>query len=169
MRTVEGTGKHTFKWTYQKDGSGSTVPDGVWLAQVQWLPKTDDWYSDHTLTTETPVPYAWLDKFGLGRASDFETAAKAKSGKRDGVGRALTVEEEYVAGTDPTNATSRLETRIELKDGAPVVTWTPDLNEGGAKALRTYKVWGKETLDASEWECPTNALHRFFRVTVEMP
>lgn len=169
VRTVEGTGKHTFKWTYQKDGSGSTVPDGVWVDQVQWLPKTDDWYSDHTLTTETPVPYAWLDKFGLGRTTDFETAAKAKSGKVDGAGRALTVEEEYVAGTDPTNAASRIETRIEMRDGAPVVTWTPDLNEGGTKTLRTYRVWGKETLGAPEWEFPTNALHRFFRVSIEMP
>ena len=166
---VAGTGKHTFKWTYQKDDSGYEPPDCVWLDQVQWLPKTTDFYAGHTLTTETPVPYAWLDQYGLGRTSDFEAAAKAKSGKIDGAGHALTVEEEYIAGTDPTNAASRLETRIEMANGAPVVTWTPDLNEGGAKTLRTYKVWGKDALESPTWEYPTNALHHFFKVTVEMP
>ena len=54
-------------------------------------------------------------------------------------------------------------------DGLPRVWWEPDLNEGGTKNERTYKVWGKETLDDGEWQYPTNALHRFFKVTVEMP
>ena len=56
-----------------------------------------------------------------------------------------------------------------MENGAPIVTWTPDLNEGGTKTLRTYKVWGKDALDSPAWEYPTNALHRFFKVTVEMP
>jgi len=167
---VVGTGKHTFKWTYQKDDSGSTVPDGVWLNQVQWLPQTDDYYSTHMLTTETPVPYTWIDKYGLGRLTDFESAAKTKSGKVDGAGRELTVEEEYIAGTDPTNAMSQLKAFVDLSDGYPKVTWDPDLNEDGTKAIRTYKVWGKKTLDdGAGWLWPTNALHLFFRVTVEMP
>jgi len=166
----DSQGKLTFKWTYQKDDSGSTVPDGVWLDQVQWLPKTDDYYSTHTLTTETPVPYAWLDTYGQGRLTDFETAAKAKSGKVDGAGRELTVEEEYVAGTDPTNATSKLRAFIDMSEGAPKVSWNPDLNEKGTKSNRDYKVWGKESLDdGAAWEYPTNSLHRFFKVTVEMP
>lgn len=166
---VVGTGKHTFKWTYRKDDSGYEPPDCVWIDQVLWLPQTSDYYAGHTLTTETPVPYVWLDAYGLGRSDDFETAAKAKTGKVDGAGHELTVEEEYVAGTDPTNTASRLEAYIEMNDGMPVVRWVPDLNENGTKGLRTYKVWGKETIDSSKWEYPTNALHRFFKVTVEMP
>ena len=36
--------------------------------------------------------------------------------------------------------------------------------------IRTYKVYGKETLDGGgEWQYPTNSLHRFFKVSVEMP
>ena len=36
--------------------------------------------------------------------------------------------------------------------------------------VRTYKVYGKESLEGGgEWQYPTNSLHRFFKVTVEMP
>jgi len=74
----------------------------------------------------------------------------------------------YVTGTDPTNLASRLTAKIEMRDGAPVVTWEPDLNTNGV--IRTYKVYGKETLDGGgEWQYPTNSLHRFFKVSVEMP
>ena len=66
--------------------------------------------------------------------------------------------------------TSVFTSKIEMFDGVPKVTWEPDLNEDGTKSLRSYKVWGKESLDDGfDWEYPTNALHRFFRVTVEMP
>ena len=37
-------------------------------------------------------------------------------------------------------------------------------------ARRLYKVYGSETLEnGGEWQYPTNSLHRFFKVTVEMP
>jgi len=167
---VSGTGKHTFKWKYEKDDSGSTSPDGVWVDRVQWLPATTDYYSDSTLTTETPVKYSWLRQYGLGMQTDFESAAKAKTGKHDGAGRELTVEDDYIAGTDPTNVLSRLKADIKMVDGVPLVKWSPDLNEEGTKSLRNYKIWGKESLDEeSPWQYPTNALHRFFKVTVEMP
>lgn len=121
--------------------------------------------------TQEPVPYSWLSKYGLGGMdADFETAAKAPSGKRDGAGRATSVWEEYVAGTDPSNETSRFTAKIEMKDGAPIVTWEPDLNEDGTKSKRLYKVYGSETLDGGgDWQYPTNSLHHFFKVTVEMP
>jgi len=77
---------------------------------------------------------------------------------------------DYIAGTAPTNSTSQLKAFVDLSDGYPKVTWDPDLNEDGTKALRTYKAWGKEALDdGAAWVWPTNALHRFFKVTVEMP
>ena len=37
----------------------------------------------------------------------------------------------------------------------------------GKKCSR--KVYGKESLSEAEWVYPTNSLHRFFEVTVEMP
>ena len=74
----------------------------------------------------------------------------------------------FVAGISPTNETARFTAKIEMQDGAPVVTWEPDLNANGIQ--RTYKVYGSETLEnGGEWQYPTNSLHKFFKVTVEMP
>ena len=76
--------------------------------------------------------------------------------------------EEFVAGTDPTNALSVLTAKIEMQGATPLVTWEPDLNTNGI--IRTYKVYGSESLEnGGEWQYPTNSLHRFFKVTVEMP
>ena len=58
--------------------------------------------------------------------------------------------------------------KTEMFDGAPLLALEPDLNANGV--IRTYKVYGKETLDGSgEWQYPTNSLHRFFKVMIEMP
>ncbi len=122
----------------------------------------------HTLTTPEPVPYAWLSGYGLGLDSDFETAAKHVTGKRGGDGKALQVWQDYVAGTDPTNAASVFTAGIEFVGGVPYITWSPNLNTNGIE--RIYTIWGKTSLtDGADWECPTNAAHRFFKVTVEMP
>ena len=57
---------------------------------------------------------------------------------------------------------------IEMRGETPIVTWEPNLNTNGV--VRTYKVYGRETLEnGGEWQYPTNSLHRFFKVTVEMP
>ena len=94
-------------------------------------------------------------------------ATNAASGKAKG-GAATSVWEEFVAGTDPTNVQSVFTTKIEMRDGLPFVSWSPDLNTNAI--LRTYKVYGRESLDAeSPWQHPTHSLHRFFKVTVEMP
>ena len=76
--------------------------------------------------------------------------------------------EEFVAGTDPTNALSVFTVKIKMQDATPLVTWEPDLNTNGI--IRTYKVYGSETLwNGGSWQYPTNSLHRFFKVMVEMP
>ena len=158
-------GKHVLRWEYRKDGATSYAPDCVWLDQVQWIPADG---GGHTLTTPEPVPYAWLSGYGLGGDSDFETAAKGATGKRGGDGRALQVWQDYVAGTDPTNAASVFTAGIEFVGGVPQVTWSPNLNTNGIE--RSYTIWGRTNLtDGADWECPTNAAHRFFKVTVEMP
>ena len=63
--------------------------------------------------------------------------------------------------------------KIEMKDGAPVVTWSPNLNgEGVRGGVRVYRVWGKANLGDASWsevETGGEADFRFFRVTVEMP
>ena len=47
------------------------------------------------------------------------------------------------------------------------MTWEPNLNTNGV--IRTYKVFGKEDLADPFWSSPTNSLHRFFKVSVELP
>ena len=161
---VASTAKHVFRWEYHKDEEGSYHPDCIWVDQVQWIPANG---SGYTLTTPEPVPYAWLDQYNLGVGTDYETAGNAASGKMNW-GKPSAVWEEYVAGLDPTDTNSRLVANIEMRDGAPFVSWTPDLNTNGI--IRTYKVYGSETLEnGGNWQYPTNSLHRFFRVKVEMP
>ncbi len=68
----------------------------------------------------------------------------------------------------PTNLESKPKANIEMQGATPLVIWEPDLNTNGI--IRTYKVNGGEILDyGGEWQCSTNSLHRFFKVTVEMP
>ena len=162
---VPAGGKHVLRWEYRKDGSTTYSPDCVWLDQVQWVPAAGD---GHTFTAPEQVPYSWLAGYGLGVASgDFEAAAKAPSGKRAPDGKAMSVWEDFVAGTDPTNANSVFTATIEMVDGAPRVRWSPDLNSNGV--VRTYTVFGKAELSDESWHSPTNAADRFFKVEVGMP
>lgn len=161
---VPSGGKHTLRWEYAKDGATSYAPDCVWLDQVQWIPADG---SGYTLTTPEPVPYSWLSGYGLGLDSDFESAAKQSFGKQDGSGRAMQVWQDYVVGTDPTNTTDFLRAVISFTNGAPLVTWSPNLNTNGE--VRTYTVLGKTNLTDAAWQSPTNSAHRFFKVKVELP
>ena len=176
----DGTGKHVCKWEYHKDDAETIPRDCIWVDQVQWLPYGESEH-DHTLTTEVPVPYLWLDSYGLGRETDFEAAAKMKLGKVDGAGRAMSIEDDYVAGTDPTNLESKLTATIKMgADGRPILSWKPPLNgedEDGAgirEGVRLYSVYGKQTLDDAEEEWTPVAdgdegNYRFFKVGVGMP
>ena len=105
--------------------------------------------------------------------AEWQAIAKGVGVKTDASGVAVPVWQDYVAGTDPTNALSKFTAKIEMKDGAPVVTWSPALNgEGVREGVRVYRVWGKTNLDDAAWSevCVGNeAGYRFFRVTVEMP
>ena len=161
---VPSGGKHILRWEYHKDGATSYSPDCIWLDQVQWIPADGSGYS---LTTPEPVPYSWLRGYNLGLNSDFERAAKQPTGKIGANGRAMSVWQDYVAGTDPTNVNSVFTAAIEMVDGLPHVIWSPNLNSNGE--VRVYTVFGKTNLMDAAWVCPTNAAHRFFKVTVEMP
>ena len=99
----------------------------------------------------------------VGHGGDYETAAHAVVANGHNK-----VWECYVAGICPTNETSKFTAKIELKDGVPIVTWDPNLNTNGV--VRAYKVYGSATPEnGGDWQFPTNSLHRFFKVNVEMP
>ena len=161
---VSGEGPHTLKWMYQKNENGLTQgEDCAWLDEVKWTP----WHEITTKETAVPIPYGWLDSHGLLDNMDAETAAKRQTGKRDGSGRFLTVEDDFIAGTDPTNESDLFTVSIAISNGVPVVTWRPNLNTNGEN--RVYTIYGKESLSDEEWMTPTNALSRFFMVVVSMP
>ncbi len=167
---------------------GADAFAGVPATMVIWVqPEASGWGStwqgfevcvikSETSTTPVPVPHSFLDtdypSILAVHGGDYEEAAKATAA--NGVNK---VWECYVAGISPTNAAARFEATIEMgADGKPVVTWTPDLNEGGKKSERVYRVLGaKELGAAAQWddvtdvEDPDAEGYRFFKAAVEMP
>ena len=57
----------------------------------------------------------------------------------------------YVASLNPTNATDVFRTVISMEDGAPIIGWEPDLNEGGTRHERVYTIEGRESLTEGSW------------------
>ena len=153
---VDGAGEHTLVWRYVKVEAGGE--DCLWVADWAWA-------SDFTATqtTAVPVPYAWLlanSRDVVDEYASYEAVAKQMAA--NGVN---TVEDCYVAGLDPEDAASVFKAQIELVDGQPVVTPSPDL-----KAARVYTVYGRARLDDAEgWTTPVKPEHRFFRISVKMP
>ena len=156
-------GEHTLKWVYQKNKSDSEGDDCAWLDEVVWTPAPVE-----TQTTLIAVPFAWLqEKYpSLTDAAAFE--AKANEVAANGVNK---VWECYVAGIDPTDATSEFLTKIEMVDGKPVITWEPDMNEGSGKTgVRTYKLLGSTDLKTwAEVADGAESNFNFFKVEVSMP
>jgi hypothetical protein len=113
------------------------------------------WEPIAVLIGENYIPYTWLDSFNL--TGGYEYAAGADQDK-DG----FFAWQEYVAGTNPTNKLSAFQISDYSLDS---LVWSPNLPD------RIYKVFGKTNLSdvAESWTTPTNATHRFFRVSVELP
>ena len=116
-----------------------------------------------TSTTGVPVPYAWLDEyFPCSTTGDYETLANSDS---DGDG--LDTWTEYLLGTDPTNAQSRLEATIRMDGTMPIVESNADTNRLATFGYQPV-VKGKQALDpAVDWANMNLSLHRFFKVFVE--
>ncbi len=147
---------HLLRWEYVKDASDAAGEDCAWVDQVVWQPETSE-----TTTTEVPVPYTWLDRYGLVTGGDYEGAGNALglNGYRNW--------ESFVAGLNPTNTDSKFVARIEMVDGVPVISWTPDLG-----ADRRYITEGVTELGGKWTEIKSDADKadkRFFRVRVVLP
>ena len=160
-QSITGAGEHVVTWTYLKDDSEGAGDDCLWVAGYSWV--TDEPYTHESAVS---VPYDWILTYFPHTAPEYdryETAANATAANgRDKVWEC------FVAGISPTNETAAFTAKIEMRDGAPIVTWEPDLNTNGV--IRTYKVYGSETLEnGGEWQYPTNSFHRFFKVAVEIP
>lgn len=168
--TVVGDGTHTVRWFYMKDDMSADGEDCAWVKDFVWQGE-----SSSTQTTDVPVPYTWLRRYFPdtpedGAAYEAVAARTAANG--------LPVVACYVAGLDPTDALAALTALIDMKDGRPVVSWTPDLNEGGTKQVRVYRVFGKRSLEDAKggekndgwYDVATQpGDYRFFKVSVELP
>ena len=75
----------------------------------------------------------------------------------------VSLEYSFIAGLDPKDPNARFESRIDMVDGKPVVTPSPNLGTN-----RVYTVEGKSSLSDETWGVPDEN-SRFFRVKVRMP
>lgn len=119
------------------------------------------------------VPSSWptaFPSFALKFGTDLNKALIMKTGKKDATGTELFVWQDYVAGTDPTDEKDVFKASVTLVDGAPVVSYTPELSDAET-AKRKYTTWGKVRLQDLEWievEKGREVDYNFFKVTVEM-
>ena len=105
------------------------------------------------------MPLGWIASYFPSEDTEAKQRVKAEE---DSDGDGFLNWEEYVAGTDPTDATSALRiTSIIPKEGDVAdITWEKIPG-------RVYTLLGKMSLSDPEW-LPATAESRFFRVAVEM-
>ncbi len=99
-------------------------------------------------TTSAGIPFKWLEDNGFvfpgALRTEYEAAA---NGDFDGDG--YPEWKEYIIGTNPFDKNDygfTVDIRMDA-EGMPVLTWNPDLNEGGTKAERDYIVEVSDTPD----------------------
>ncbi|MCL1909830.1 MAG: DUF5123 domain-containing protein [Kiritimatiellaeota bacterium] len=98
------------------------------------------------------MPYdEWIDYFGLD-----DTAASTNR---------------WLAGLDPRDPNAAFLARIELRDGAPHIGWSPDLGKWRAYEILASPTLGKPLTkwDAFAPDTPIPDNMRFFKVKVETP
>lgn len=157
---IKGNGTHTVEWVYSKDDiDGDEIgEDCGWVDGVAWSAEFGD----------SGIPVTWLENLGAvgGVGTDSGSIDDVANADPDGDG--FTTAEEFIIGTDPNDSTSSFTASIEMVDGKPVVTYTPNL-----VGERTYIKWGRKTLSSDEdWvqvKDGEEEKYNFFKVTVEMP
>jgi len=119
-----------------------------------------------TQSGEVSVPFSWLAKYDLVDGADYEAAATNLTMK------GIPAWQEYVAGTDPTDATDFFHIKgLTFSNGIPVFEWEPDLGmkrdytvEWTPDLTTTNVIW--KDMDAI---APGETNSPFFRVKVGMP
>lgn len=111
-----------------------------------------------------PVPFAWLDDAFPRRAyapAEFDALAEA-----DADGDGLATWAEYLCGTDPSDAESRLLATIEIgADGEPRVGWDLVNPLPGSSCI----VEGSPALSSPSWSTDALPSASFFRVRLSHP
>ena len=109
-------------------------------------------------------PYIWLDGYYPGQGVSSEAYEALANGDSDGDG--FPAWQEYLLGTDPTNAASRLFATVSMNGGTPVFCWSHTNANIEATGYR-YAPKGRLSLDDSAGWQPFASGHRFFKVVVE--
>ena len=146
-------------WELDLDGNpriiNGRVDMGVYEFRKDWVGPEDG--------VLVIVPYAWLDlyreRLGL---SEYVNLALSTGVN----GRAFW--DSYVAGLDPADSASRFVTSIDIRNGVPHISWTPNYEKAQDSKKRIYSVEGKTNLTDRAWHFPTNDATRFFRVKVKL-
>ena len=108
------------------------------------------------------IPISWLERRYSGEAATSnEWVALAL---RDTDGDGFATWQEFLAGSDPTNAESRLFSTVKLEDGNPVFGFSPTNATLDLRGYR-YAPTGKTNLEDSVWS-PFGQGHRFYRITI---
>ena len=156
----------------------------AFLDRVEWTGDASASDDEKALQEEKaaydPGFVAFMETYGdidsaTATAGDYLAALAMETGKRGADGRALTLRDDFIAGTDPDDPDDILRATIAIEEGVVYVGWEPDLNADG-QMRRWYKVYGKRELSDESWSAEplTDAEidggeYRFFRVTVQMP
>ena len=141
----------------------STVPELSPEQAAAWV--SEDLATRYPKSGEGAAGYQ--SRFEAKFGSDPVAAMSMPTDNKDAQGNNMYVWQDYVAGTDPTDTNSVFTAKIDVVDGVPVVTWSPELPPEQT-ALRTYTIYGKTNLTDKAWHSPTNEASRFFKVGVEM-
>ena len=119
------------------------------------------------------VRYGGIDP-ATATATDYLRAMSSPTGKLGMGGTPITLLDEFIAGTVPTDMNDRFYATITLEDGNVYIGWVPNLNEDG-QIRRVYAIYGKREI-TDEWSAEplteeeiNSGYYRFFLVMVEMP
>lgn len=109
------------------------------------------------------VPVAWLERrFPGAAAASNEWAALALL---DADGDGFAAWQEFLAGSDPADAASRLRATVRVEGGEPVFGFAPT-NAALLLFGHRYVPGGKTDLDERAWS-PFRPGHRFYRIAIE--
>ena len=171
------TKSHAFEgdaWTFHWDDAAvQPAAEGGSLVPLQTLPVAVLAHGAAVAPVSIPQNVAgteaetWLTENGLAGLGADDTAMRSvlprPTGKTVPSGASATIWHDYVAGTDPNNATNVFAAAISVSNGVPVIRWSPDLS-----GRRRYEIKGASRL-GEEFVTPTNSTHRFFKVEASLP
>ena len=160
-------------------GDDELPDDGLWptMASIykrrsirhieqQYSPTANFTYCESATGEIKNIPQTWLQSYGLLSVDSGGSASVANLAPIP----SRSLYESYVAGLDPTDEDDLFTAKIEFVDGAPKITWDPELTPAEA-AKRRYVTYGKASLSDTEWSVVDGdeINYNFFKVTVEMP